>query len=374
MDVSFPFHPEHVPLKSAFLSGSDHTSIVSEEEVESRNDIHSDSDLPSTCDESIIESITLEDPFDSCGFDSNDVLGEGIDEELYPSANVTLMQALAILFAWFSSFPGLSKEAFHRLLYLLHTFLLPAGNKLPPSYYKAHAMISKKIVPVEEYDCCVNDCVLFRNTTSVDYSNMTKCPKCGEDRYEPYSRIARKRFKYVPIQARLRRMFGNKTMSKHLQSHMHINATRDDVGTLMSDLHQSPAWISKYDDNGPFEGDPRGISLALCTDGMNPFSKENTTYSMWPITLTILNLPRHLRNLAGSMLLAGIIPGKSERKNIDPYIDVLLDELEQINGSDTYDGYHEANFQMKAELFLHVLDYPGQNKLFHCQGKPVTYT
>lgn len=88
---------------------------------------------------------TLEDPFDSCGFDSNDVLSEGIDEELYPSANVTLMQALAILFAWFSSFPGLSKEAFHQLLYLLHTFLLPAGNKLPPSYYKAHAMISKKI-------------------------------------------------------------------------------------------------------------------------------------------------------------------------------------------------------------------------------------
>lgn len=203
---------------------------------------------------------------------------------------------------------------------------------------------------------------------------MTKCPKCGEDRYEPYSRIARKRFKYVPIQACLRQMFGNKTMSKHLQSHMHINATRDDVGTLMSNLHQSPAWISKYDDNGPFEGDPRGISLALCTDGMNPFSKENTTYSMWPITLTILNLPCHLHNLAGSMLLAGIIPGKSEPKNIDPYIDVLLDELEQINGSDTYDGYHEANFQMKAELFLHVLDYPGQNKLFHCQGKPVTYT
>ena len=43
----------------------------------------------------------------------------------------------------------------------------------------------------------------------------------------------------------------------------------------MSDLHQSPSWISKYDDNGPFQGDPRGISLALCTDRMNQFSKEN---------------------------------------------------------------------------------------------------
>ena len=84
MDVSFPFHPEHVPLKSTFLSGSDHTSIVSEEELESRNDILSNSDLPSTCDD-IIESITLEDPFDSCGFDSNDVLSEGILQKVvYP--------------------------------------------------------------------------------------------------------------------------------------------------------------------------------------------------------------------------------------------------------------------------------------------------
>ena len=48
------------------------------------------------------ESITLEDPFGSCGFDYKDGLGEDIDEELYPSSNVTLMQALAILFARFS--------------------------------------------------------------------------------------------------------------------------------------------------------------------------------------------------------------------------------------------------------------------------------
>ena len=54
MAVSFPFYPEHVPLQSAFLSGSDHTSIVFEE-VESSNDVLSNSDSPSTCDESIIE-------------------------------------------------------------------------------------------------------------------------------------------------------------------------------------------------------------------------------------------------------------------------------------------------------------------------------
>ena len=257
-DVSNPFDPKNVPLQSAFLSSSDHSSTVTEEDEESSTIVHSSSESPSSCDESILQSITLEEPFLSCGLDPADVLEDDVDEKLHPSSDVTLMQALAILFAWFAAFPGLSKEAFDRLLYLLHTFLLPAGNKLPPSYSKAHAMINKRIVPVEEYDCCINDCVLFRDSASGTYSKMTVCPKCGEKRYEPHSKIARKRFKYIPIRPRLRRMFGNKTMSKHLQSHKHMNA--NDTDTVMSDLHQSPAWNSKYDYNGPFEGDPRGIS------------------------------------------------------------------------------------------------------------------
>lgn len=57
--VSFPFYPEHVPLQSAFLSDSDHTSIVFEE-VESSNDVLSNSDSPSICDESIIELSLLQ--------------------------------------------------------------------------------------------------------------------------------------------------------------------------------------------------------------------------------------------------------------------------------------------------------------------------
>jgi len=148
----------------------------------------------------------------------------------------------------------------------------------------------QKIVPVDQYDCCVNDSVLFQDSAM--------CPKCGEERLQPHSKIARK-FQYIPIQPHSRWIFGNKT-SKHLQSHKPTNATSNDTDTIMSDLHQSPAWISKYDDNGPFQGDPHRISLALCTDGMNPFSEHSTTYCMWPISLTILNLPCHVRNLTGS--------------------------------------------------------------------------
>ena len=107
-------------------------------------------------------------------------------------------------------------------------------------------------------------------------------------------------------------MFKNKKISETLQAHTNSSDHLSEV----SGIHQSKAWRARYDVSGPFCGDSRGISLTLCTDGMNPFSKEKVSYSMWPITLTVLNFPQALRmrNLPGSMLLAGIIPGKKSQK------------------------------------------------------------
>jgi hypothetical protein len=66
------------------------------------------------------------------------------------------------------------------------------------------------------------------------------------------------------------------------------------------------------------------------------------------------------------MFLIGIIPGKKEPHNMDPYLSILVDEL---NGSTFYDSYRGEHFSLKIDVLLHVLDYPGQNKVFHCQGK-----
>ena len=78
-----------------------------------------------------------------------------------------------------------------------------------------------------------------------------------------------------------------------------------------------------------FHGDGRGLSLALCTDGTNPYSKEKNAYSMWPIMVSFLNLPSNLRRIAGFLQLVGIIPGRSEPKNTDPYMQVLVDDLKE---------------------------------------------
>ena len=85
--------------------------------------------------------------------------------------------------------------------------------------------------------------------------------------------------------------------------------------------------------------------------------------------ITFLNLPSVLRRSAEFLQLVGIIPGKSEPKNTDPYLQVLVDELQSINSVTAYDAHQKSSFNLQAYLLLHIFDYPGQNKVFHCYGK-----
>ena len=140
-------------------------------------------------------------------------------EILYESSRITVNQTLAILFSWFCSYPGVSKEAFSSLFFLLHNFILPPTNKLPESYTAARSAIKHLIAPLEEFDCCVNDCVIFRNSSNENLLSASNCPKCGENRYEPFTQVPRKKFKYIPLAPRLKRMFANKKISELLQDH-----------------------------------------------------------------------------------------------------------------------------------------------------------
>ena len=65
----------------------------------------------------------------------------------------------------------------------------------------------------------------------------------------------------------------------------------------MKDIHDSPKWKEALSEMGTFQGDPRGVALSLCLDALNAGSKNKATYSMWPIVLGQLNLPRQIRYL-----------------------------------------------------------------------------
>ena len=92
---------------------------------------------------------------------------------------------------------------------------------------------------VKDYHCCVNDCVVFRKSHSEDCSHLLQCPHCSESRYKEGTKIPRKRYKYLPLEARKRRLFSNKITSKILQSHSDPQMSEPNTVTT---IHQSEAW------------------------------------------------------------------------------------------------------------------------------------
>ena len=212
--------------------------------------------------------------------------------------------------------------------------------------------------------------VIFHDSSSGNFSKLDECPICNESRFKSESKnVPRKTFKYLPLETRIRRLFGNKPKSSFIQ--LHRNSAKDTQ--TVSSIHESPAWSEWYGSGGSYNSDPRALTFAICLDGLNPFKKENASYSMCPILLSPLNFPPHLRRLSGSMLLAGIIPGPKEPQNTDPYIELVTEEIIKLNNTEMYDAANDESFKLQVNVALYILDYPGQNKVFHCQGQ-CTYT
>ena len=312
------------------------------------------SDIPE-----IISATSSKEPLHDCvcdAFAESPLLHEG--------STCTLFENLVKLFDWFSSHPSMSKEAFSRNLQLWHS-ILPKGNCLPVSYREAYNIIKPYLVPEVVFHVCPNDCIVFRG----EYKNSVTCPKCQESRYKAGKvNIPRRTFHYLPLGPRLARRFGTKDISQLLQSRGGENTSPSTTtGGKMTDIHDSLKWKEAYNDKGTFQGDRRGVALSLCLDGLNPWSKNKATYSMWPIVLGQLNLPRQIRYQFANLLLVGIIPSQTEGgepKDLDPYLEVLVDEILALCGCKLYDAYKNAPLTVKVKIMVYVVDYQGLGKLF----------
>ena len=286
---------------------------------------------------------------------------------LYENSPVTVLQALAGYLAWFSQHPSASKTSITELLGLHKNFILPSPNNLPSCYDEAFKLIKPFLLPYISYDVCINECVVFRKTSRYDHSKFKECPTCGENRFNA-SRIAKRKFSCYPLGPRLKRMFATGSISQCLQAH--AICTNNDHNT-MYDVHDSPLWKKAFTEDGFSKGDPRGILLQLCTDGVNPFSSNKVNYSMWPIMFSVLNLPKEVRNTYQNIMLVGIVPAQvegKEPKSLDPYLEIVVDELLDLSEATFYDGYRKVEFAFKIDIFNYVLDYPGLTKVLSAAG------
>ena len=103
-------------------TGSNTTVTVS-------SDIHHDqyqNELPG--DDAFIQPILIEDNVfpedDSTNSESFIPEFDKDTEMLFTGAKLSSLEATTLLVSWFSMFPSMSKEAFSRLLYLLHSYII----------------------------------------------------------------------------------------------------------------------------------------------------------------------------------------------------------------------------------------------------------
>ncbi|KAK2562532.1 hypothetical protein P5673_014208, partial [Acropora cervicornis] len=114
-----------------------------------------------------------------------------------------------------------------------------------------------------------------KDTHNFKYSILVKCPKCGSDHYLSRN-IARKHFLYLPLGPRFGRLYGTASLAQVVQS---FGTNEKDCTQLqpdiMDDIQLSPLWNTFRS-----SARDRTIFLQSSTDGMNPFNKNKTSYSI----------------------------------------------------------------------------------------------
>ncbi|CAL1407367.1 unnamed protein product [Linum trigynum] len=115
-----------------------------------------------------------------------------------------------------------------------------------------------------------------------------------------------------------------------------------------------------------FAEDSRNVRIGIATDGFNPFGNMNSSYSMWPVVVSIYNLPPWLCMKEPFLILTILIPGPTAPgKDIDVFLQPLVKELMLLweKGVQTYDASSKENFQMHAAVLWTINDFPAYGTL-----------
>ncbi|XP_040376951.1 uncharacterized protein LOC102718982 isoform X1 [Oryza brachyantha] len=95
---------------------------------------------------------------------------------------------------------------------------------------------------------------------------------------------------------------------------------------------------------------------------MNPFGQMSSSHSVWPVLLSIYNLPPWLCNKRKYMMMSILISGPQQPGNdIDVYLRPLVDDLKTLwsPGVEVYDGNRKAPFTLYGMLLCTITDLPG---------------
>ncbi|KAK9183250.1 hypothetical protein WN944_026400 [Citrus x changshan-huyou] len=282
-----------------------------------------------------------------------------VETPLYPGCtNYSKMSTTVVLFKHKVTH-GLSDSSFNEMLQIFCD-MLPPKNTLPDSFYLTKKLLKAFELGYEKIHACINDCCLFRK----DLEHANTCLKCGSSRWKVEERtnkihqgIPAKVLRYFPIIPRLKRMFGITELAKQLRWHQSHKSQDDKMRHLVDSL----AWETINRKWPSFALDPRNIRFGLATYGFNPFQDLSTSYSCWPVILSMYNLPLWLCMSKENLMLTLLIPGPKQPGNdIDVYLAPLVEDLNEfwVNGVRMYDAVEKSTFNLKAILMWTINDFP----------------
>jgi hypothetical protein len=255
--------------------------------------------------------------------------------------------------------------------------ILPPDNVMV-QYAAAKREALKQGAPqLVEVDCCVNDCVLFRDANILfdtdrrrQLASAVSCPVCGEARRNGTSprkvafvcarpafltcvvQFCLQRFLWLPLIPQLKQLYKRPGNSAKLR-------IPPDTGpkSVLASLMDSPGYRKAVYSTG-FDAEPRNLLLALSADGVNPHRK--TQHSMWQICATVLCPDDDVRQ--NNLLLFGVVPGPKAPQSLNAFLDLCVDELLEMDlGVPATDcDAKRPDFTLRARLLFTMGDYPGK--------------
>ncbi|KAJ0585549.1 putative Transposase-associated domain-containing protein [Helianthus annuus] len=210
---------------------------------------------------------------------------EAADEPLWEGEKATSfskLQAATSFLTWKSLF-NVSTAAYNFNISMINA-MLPENNKLPKSFYDTKKSLEPLSLPYERIDVCKNHCMIFYKQDKA----LTHCKYCKESRYKSVlNKVPNLVMWYMPIGPRLKRLYMSTKTAKDMTWH-HDHKTKEGSMAHPSD---GMAWKHFDSENPDFAKEIRNVRLGLCTDGFNPNNSNSIPYSLWPVFLTIYNLP-----------------------------------------------------------------------------------
>lgn len=270
----------------------------------------------------------------------------------------------------------------------------PPGNVMP--HYRHARRLVEAASPLKalQYPSCPHDCHVFetdlancREEVEIPDPNrppdcmmkrvqfrveFQQCPVCQHDMMDHLHRPL-KVFHFIGLRGRLRMMLEDRRLHDALM--LPPVPIEFDPAAVVRNVWQSRGWydhvalghgrvvtdpVPEMDKNFSTENGRRNIVLTMCSDGFAPL-RDKHGYSMLPFMFMVLNLPENVRHKFAYMIPAACVPGPHKPKNTQPYMDVVLNEVNELyeNGITYRCPIAKDEKTARVKLLYTCADYPG---------------